>query len=59
MFAFLIDTKYSNALLDAGAQIRAESWPRCPRGWGGGAVRSQGGTFEDGGGFQETIQNVN
>merc|ERR1711962_1584862 len=32
-----------------GVQIRAESWPRCPRCWGGGAVRSQGGTFEDGG----------
>merc|ERR1711962_1061868 len=32
-----------------GAQIRAESWPRCPRGRSGGAVRSQGGTFEDGG----------
>ena len=42
MFAFLIDTKCSNTLLDAGVQIRAESWPRCPRGWGGGAVRSQG-----------------
>ena len=59
MFAFLIDTKCSNTFLDAGVQIRAESWPRCPRGWGGGAVRSQGGTFEDGGGFQETIQNIN
>ena len=59
MFAFLIDTKYSYALLDAGAQIRAESWPRCPRGRSVAAVRSQGGTSENGGGFQETIQNVN
>ena len=58
MFAFLIDTKYSNALLDAGVQIRAESWPRCPRGRSGGAVRSQGGTFEDGGGFQETLTKI-
>ena len=55
MFAFLIDTKCSNTLLDAGVQIRAESWPRCPRGRGGGAVRSQGGTFENEGGFQETL----
>ena len=58
MFAFLIDTKCFNTLLDAGAQIREESWPRCPRGRSGGAVRSQGGTFENEGGFQETLTKI-
>ena len=58
MFAFLIDTKCSNTLLDAGVQIRAESWPRCPRGRGGGVLRSQGGTFENEGGFQETLTKI-